>query len=507
MSRPTGTPSRRTWPQRLLIGFNAVALAAALITAGTLAYSNDQLSEVERVDLSDVTAAEELAAGDPQNYLIVGVDDASGLGEGDSVKNRESGDLAGQHTDTIMVLRIDPAETTAQLLSFPRDLWVPIAGSDSNQRINTALSTGGAERLIQTIDEDFGIPIHHYLQIDFADFKTLVEEIDGVPVEFPRPARSASAGLVIEEPGCWILGPDQALGFSRARTDYQVQDDDGDWHTDPGVDFSRVQRQQLFIQLAMRRAIAQGARNPNTLRRLVDLGVGTVRIDDALDGGDLVDLGARFRSFDPTQLETFTLPVTDDVVGGAQVLFLEEEAAEPLLSIFRGDGPLDPDDAATGDITVQVRNGTATEGQAGEVTSDLADAGFETLVPSDSEIGLPTTVLYGPGLATQAHLVARHLVGPVEYEESAALEGADVVVVTGTDWAGVTDAARPVEEVAAPSTTTTSTTLPDPDDETEPASPLDGGPPDEGGDPDDPDDPAFYRAAAPAPDARCEATG
>ena len=239
-------------------------LAAALVTAGTLAYSNDRLSEVERVDLSDVTAAEELAAGDPQNYLIVGVDDASGLGEGDSVKNRESGDLAGQHTDSIMVLRIDPAEATARLLSFPRDLWVPIAGSDSNQRINTALSTGGAERLIQTIDEDFGIPIHHYLQVDFADFKTLVEEIDGVPVQFPRPARAASSGLVIEEPGCWILGPDQALGFSRARKDYQVRDDDGDWHTDPGVDFSRVQRQQLFIQLAMRRAIAKGARNPNT---------------------------------------------------------------------------------------------------------------------------------------------------------------------------------------------------------------------------------------------------
>ncbi len=511
MPHPSGPPARRTWPQRLLIGFNAVALVAAAITAGTLAYSNDRLSDVERVDLSEVTASEELADGDPQNYLIVGVDDASGLGDGDSVKNRAAGDLAGQHTDTIMVLRIDPAKATAQLLSFPRDLWVPIADTDSNQRINTALATGGAERLIRTIDQDFGIPIHHYIQIDFADFRTLVDVIDGIPVHFPRPARAESSGLVIEEPGCWTLGPQQALGFSRARKDYQVQDDDGDWHTDPGVDFSRVRRQQLFIELALRRAIAKGARNPNTLRRLVDLGVGTVRIDDSLDGGDLVDLGTRFRSFDPSDLETFTLPVTDDVVGGAQVLFIQEDAAAPILSVFQGVGPADPGRVHPGDVTVQVRNGTATEGQAGDVTSALADIGFETLVPSDAEIGLPTTVLYATGAETEAQLVARHLVGPVQYEESAALDGADVVVVTGTDWAGVAAEARPLDEVAAPSTTTTappSTTEAVPETPTDPSI-MDGGitSDPEVGDPDDPDDPLFFEARAPAPGESCERTG
>ena len=509
MPHPSGTPARRTWPQRLLIGFNALALVAAAVTAGTLAYSNDRLADVERVDLSEVTRSEELADGDPQNYLIVGTDDASGLGEGDSVKNREPGDLAGQHTDTIMVVRVDPAATTAQLLSFPRDLWVPIADTDSNQRINTALATGGAERLIRTIDQDFGIPIHHYIQVDFADFRTLVDVVDGVPVDFPHPARAESSGLVIEEPGCWTLGPEQALGFARARKDYQVQDADGDWHTDPGVDFSRVGRQQLFVELALRRAIAKGARNPNTLRQLVDLGVGTVRIDDSLDAGDLVDLGTRFRGFDPSDLETFTLPVTDDVVGGAQVLFLQEEAAAPVLSIFQG---VDPAAAATADpaeVTVQVRNGTATEGQAGEVTSALADAGFETLVPSDAEIGLPTTVLYTAGSEGEAQLVARHLAGPVSYQESAALEGADVVVVTGTDWAGVAAAPRPVEEVEAPTTTTTApaATTTAPDDASEPSI-MDGGetsaPPQ--GDPDDPDDPLFFEASAPDPGQSCQAT-
>jgi len=57
---------RRTWPQRLLITGNAVALVAALVTASVLAYSNDRLSEIERVDLSEVTDVEDLADGAPR---------------------------------------------------------------------------------------------------------------------------------------------------------------------------------------------------------------------------------------------------------------------------------------------------------------------------------------------------------------------------------------------------------------------------------------------------------
>lgn len=504
MSRTTGSRARRTWPQRLLISFNALALGAAAVTAGALAYSNDRLGDVERVDLSEVTQNEELADGDPQNYLIVGVDDASGLGDGDTVRNRDSGDLAAQHTDTIMVMRIDPQSASAQLVSFPRDLWVPIADTDSNQRINSALDTGGAERLIRTIDQDFGIPIHHYIQIDFADFRTLVDVVDGIPVQFPRPAKAPSSGLVIEEPGCWTLGPTQALGFARARKDYRVQDADGEWHLDGGNDFSRVERQQLFVELAMRRAIAKGARNPNTLRRLVDLGVGTVRVDDALDGEDLVDLGKRFRNFNPDDLETFTLPVIDDEVGGAQVLFLQEDEAEPVLAVFRGVAPASPDQVRTEDVTVQVRNGTSAEGQAGDVTSDLTALGFEALVPTDSEIGLPTTLRYNIGSEAEAQLVARHLGGPVEYQQSAALEGADIVIVTGTDWVGVVDAPRSPDEVTGPTTTTSP--APSTAEDASSTTLADGGPLPEAGDPDDPDDPLFYRAEAPPAEASCEPT-
>lgn len=512
MSETSGTSPRRSWPQRLLIASNAVALVAALVTAGVLAYSNNRLSRIERLDLSDELRADELAAGDPQNYLVVGIDDASGLDEGDSVRNRDS--VAGLQTDTIMIVRVDPAETTARVLSFPRDLWVPIADTSSDQRINAALATGGPERLIRTIDEDFGIPIHHYVQVDFAGFRELVDVVGGVPVHFPRPTRARSSGLVIEESGCYTLGPVQALGFARARKDYQVQDAGGRWHTDLGGDFSRIERQQLFIRLALRQAISKGARNPNTLRRLIDLGVESVRIDDALEPQHLVDLGLRFRDFDPEDLVTHTLPVDDDVVGGAQVLRLREEEAEPVLALFRGEAATDPAQMDPAEVTVQVLNGTGEPGQGGEATEALIEAGFEAIVSDDApETGGVTTVRHPAGMEAQARLVATYLRGPVAFEESTVSGGADIVVVTGTDWVGVTSRPRPADEVAGPSTTdgsTTSTeaggagsTTTDPPDHgtTVPADPADVD------DVTDPDDPLFYEVRAPNPSETCPPVG
>jgi len=476
-----------------------MAVLAAAVTAGALAYANRRLSEVERVALDDVLAGEELEDGDPQNFLIVGIDDASGLPDGDSVRNRDASDLRGQHTDTIMVLRLDPRAATAQLLSLPRDLWVPIADTNTNQRINVALETGGPERLIRTIDQNFGIPVHHYLQVDFAGFRDLVDIVDGVPVLFPHPARDRESGLSIEAPGCYTLGPVQALGFARGRY-YYVQDDDGDWHQDPRSDLARNERQQLFMQLALSRAIAKGARNPNTLRRLIDLGAGEARLDEELDPGDLVALGASFRSFDPQELETLTLPVTDGTAGGAEILYLEEAAAEPVLSVFRGVGPVGTADPEG--VTVQVLNGTGVGGQGADVTDELVAAGFEAVVPEDAEQqGQPTTIRYAEGNEAEAQLVARHVAGPVRYEADLALLDTDrVVVVTGSDWEGVAPTPKAVDAVDGPATTTT-TTAPQGPPDTGP-----GGEPVTEGDPDDPGDPLFYKAQAAPPGASCPST-
>jgi LCP family protein required for cell wall assembly len=430
------------------------------------------------------------------------------LPEGDIVRKRPAGTRL---TDTIMILRIDPGAHTADVLSFPRDLRIPISGHGS-ARINSAYETGGPFLLIKTIDENFDIPIHHYIEVDFAGFRQLVTEIGGVPVYFPHPVRSVeSVELEISDPGCWTLGPRMALGFARARKDYQVQDDDGDWHTDLGGDHSRIERQQLFVQLALRRAISKGARNPNTLKGLVDVGVGNVTIDTGLEVQDILTVGRAFRSFDPADLVTHTLPVDEAPLGGPAYLYLREEEAEPTLALFRGDpSPLAPS-MGPGEVVVAVRNGTGAPGQATSVTRDLAAAGFETLVPGDTERGGPTRIRYAAGSEAAARLLARYLAGPARFEVDASLDGSHVMLMTGNDWFGLAEEPRPETEVPGPSTTTTTTTTTSttPEESTQPGSTTEpeGEPGVEVvGDADDPDDPAFYRATAPPPGATCPLT-
>lgn len=533
MGRSGDRQVRRSWAQRGVIGVHLTAITAAVVLAGTLAYGNDRISQVTRVSIPELALVEgqeptaELSATDPRNYLIVGVDDASGLPADDLVKIREEATL---NTDTIMILRIDPGKTTADLLSIPRDLYLPISGTGSRARINSAFSTGGQNRLIRTIGDSFGIPIHHYVQIDFASFRTLVEVVDGIPVQFPRPTRARrSVELEIQEAGCWVLGPKMALGFARARKDYQVLGDDGDWHTDPGGGYSRVERQQLFLQLALRRAIAKGARNPNTLRRLIDLGAVSVTTDTQLSADELVDLGRAFRSFDPAELVSHTLPVDEAPSGGPAYQYLREEEAEPTLALFRGEQPEAPTDVAPDEVTVQVRNGTGTPNQATDVTRALAGIGFETVVPdADVEAGFPTVITYAKGTEGAARTLAAHVAGPVRYTTDVLPEGIDVVLVTGRDWLGPRVLAKPTSQVPGPTTTsaarpvatTPATTAvrgadtdadsivagPGPAGPDTPSTAVDAGSEAPDAASDDPDDPAYYRASAPAPDADCRPT-
>jgi len=510
VSAPAGAPSRRSWPQRLLIAANAFALVAALSTAGALAFGNSRLARLDRLDLSNDLRADELEPGDPQNYLVVGIDDASGLPEGDPVRNREV--VAGQLSDTIMVVRVEPDTGAARVLSIPRDLWVPIADTDYEQKINSAMATGGAARLVRTIEQNFGIPIHHFVQVDLAGFRELVDVVGGVPVYFPRPARAASTGLDIPAAGCYVLGPRQALAFVRPRKDYRVQDADGTWHVDPGGDFSRQGRQQLFIQLSLRQAISKGARNPNTLRRLVDLGIESVRVDDAWSPDVALALAGPFREFDPSELERYQLTVTDDWAGSQSILRLQEDASEPVLALFRGEG-VAPDSLDPAEVTLQVLNGTGTRGQGGDATDAFIAAGFEALVSTDaSELGGVTTVRYPAGLEAGARLVATWIAGPVVYEETTVSGGADIVVVTGSDWQGVASSARDADDVPAPTTTTepadtdddqTTATDGSTDDTTTTTEAEAEADPD---DADDPDDPAFFLARAPESGEECTPT-
>lgn len=476
--RSAGRRLRRTWPQRLLIGFNTCAILAALLTAGAIAYGKKTVAQVVRISIEqgDITPAAELAAGDPQNFLIVGTDSDENLDPNDPVRDgRDSGRerVVGTRSDTIIVVRVDPKSKQARMVSFPRDLWVQIPGHGRN-KINSAMAFGedaSPSLLMQTLKQNFGIDINHYVQVDLAAFKDVVRIVDGVDIWLPAPVRDGHTGLYQPNAGCVHLDADQALAFARSRY-LQYQTPNGRWKSDPTSDIGRVSRQQAFIRQVLRRAISQGARNPATLARMVDAGTKKIALDQFTTAQDLIDLGRVFRNFDPESLVTQQLPVDNAYHGGAAALDLREDEAEPILAPYRGTGSGGAEERLPASVTIRVVNGTGVRNQGADTTSLFAARGFKVASPGADAIDRPyqTLVRYRPGDESGALLVARYL--PVDPILIADDQVAEVTVVTGPDFATVLESPRPADQVSVPSTTvaTTSTTAPETTTTTEPSS-------------------------------------
>lgn len=424
--------------------FNVGVVGACLVAAGALGYLNQKLERIQRIEFdSDVLTPEPEDAGEPQNYLLVGTDSAAGFHENDS--RTEGRENLGVLSDTIMLLRVDPNSTQAQLLSFPRDLWVTIPGV-GEQKINAAISAGGAQTLIDTIRENFDVPVHHYVEVDWLGFENLVAAVDGVPMYFDKPLRDPTTGLNIPNAGCVTLSPGQALAFARSRSLEYSEDGGATYRVDGSGDLGRISRQQAFIRVAIQRAIDKGVRNPITLNSLVNVGIDAVgAIDTELSADDLITLGSAFRSFEPEQLRTMSLDVYDDVVNGQEILRLQDtEANQERIDIFKGLG--DGADGQAGSVRVAINNGTGDTGQATEVADGLGALGFDTSPGTgDAEsFGFTRTLVrYQPGHEATAQYVAAQLVNGADLQEVGATYVADVIVVTGTDFAGVTDSLQP----------------------------------------------------------------
>jgi len=341
VSRPS-----RTWPQRLLLSLNILLAVACVVAAAGIGWAYSQASALPRIDVG-AALDDAVPAGDPENILLVGIDDGMGLNSGDPVL---VGRPATMNTDTIMILRVDPRNQQAAMVSLPRDLYVDLAGGGRG-RINEALALGGPQRLIETIKQDFNIPINHYAMVDFKGFESLVNAVGGVPIYFQYPSRDQWTGLFQYDPGCVTLAGDQALAYARSRH-FEISRTPNRWQEDPSSDFGRIHRQQQFIKAALRKAVSKGARNPFVLRDLLGFAQKNVTLDTSFSIGDIVDLGTSFSSFDPDALLTFTPPATGTMVGAMSVLMLDTVAAQPIFDIFRGTAPI-VDPTATTTSTTQ----------------------------------------------------------------------------------------------------------------------------------------------------------
>lgn len=318
--RGGGGPGRRRTLRRVALGL--VALFVVVVVA-PLAFAWFQFQRIDRVDVGDALSP----GGTGTNYLIVGSDSRESIDPDDPNAGAFLGEpVSGDRADTIIVLRVGAGEP--RMLSIPRDLWVTNAATGEVGRVNSTFADGPGA-LIDTV-EGLGIPIQHYVQIDFTSFGGLVDAVGGITIEVPHPARDEMSGLDIPEAGVVTLDGDQALAYVRSRAYTELID--GRWVTDPTGDLGRVERQRQFLT-SLLSAVGQ-VRNPWVLRQVASALAPGLAIDDQLSFLDAVRLALDVGGSSP---ESVDLPVYGrTTTGGASVLELDQPAADEAIAGFAG---------------------------------------------------------------------------------------------------------------------------------------------------------------------------
>ena len=319
---------------------NNSALVAALVVFVSLSAAgarqivsatNQQLDTVQR-DLEATSALSAPSAGF-ENYLLVGSDSREGAdpSDPDFATMGNEGDVSGRRSDTLMVFHYDYATGAGALLSFPRDLWVRIGDGENTARINTAYQEG-TDVLVRTMQSNFNIPIHHYLEINFQGFKGLVDAIGGVQICVQFPSRDKKTGLYMT-PGCNTLDGVEALAFARSR--YFETKIDNEWKIDGTSDIGRGKRQRKFIAAMLNSGLTRVLSNPFTAASAFDGVTGAIITDSNLD---LAEFAKKMRPAAKGDISRFSLDVYSDTIAGNSILKLGDGSAA-VLAFFGGLGP------------------------------------------------------------------------------------------------------------------------------------------------------------------------
>jgi polyisoprenyl-teichoic acid--peptidoglycan teichoic acid transferase len=319
-----------------------VVVLAGALAAGEYGYVQWKLSQIKSITCH---ACKQAAPDKPFNVLVVGSDSRAGDSGAAARSFGSASQVGGQRSDTIKIVHVDPAASTARVLSIPRDTFVSLSGMpaytelSTKNKINTAFDDG-IEPLVQTIQNTLGIPINHFVTIDFSGVINLVNAVGAISLDFLYPVRdddqgNNNAGLQITRTGCQTLSGNTALALARSRF-YQYYEG-GEWHSDPTSDLGRIERQNIVISAIVDKA--RGDLNPIDLNRVLDAVVGDITKDPALSGNDLVSLATHYHAFSGSSLESWTLPTVGVHTSGyGDVEVVQPPQSQQVVEQFLG-GP------------------------------------------------------------------------------------------------------------------------------------------------------------------------
>lgn len=356
------------------------------------------------------------------NVLVMGID------------QRPNEDANIARSDSMILLTLDPVAKTAGMLSIPRDLYVPLPGRNTQDRINVAHALGGPKYAMQTVEYNLGIPVQYYVRLNFSAVIKLIDLVGGIDVfndedinDLSYPDMNFGYDPFKLKAGWQHLDGATALKYARTRHG--------------SSDFARMRRQQQVI-LALR----DKASDPGTMTRLLPQAPQILQtLKDSLESNltplELAQLATLAREVPAEKISKVTI---DE---GATQYWTTPQGASVLIPNRDKVRELRDQLYATSEVTVPqgtpeagklvVQNGTQTKGLAANAQGLLQQKGF-TVVRVENAVGdyKKTTIIDYHGRKAYIQQLAATLGVPLsavvsKLEPSNPL---DALVILGDDY-------------------------------------------------------------------------
>jgi LCP family protein required for cell wall assembly len=323
--------------------------------------------------------------GKAMNILLIGSD-----------KSKAAGDPG--RSDTQMLVRLDPATKSVSMLSVPRDLQVYVDGVGLT-KMNAAYSYGGDAGAVKAFKNLTGLPINHFVEIDFAGFWHVVNILGGVylPVDHRYfVPESASYKSIDLQAGYQLVHGKQALNFVRFRHDQNG-------------DFTRMMRQQLFLRELQRQSSRWSGDWHKVLKLIKAItGQTTSDIDSLKKLEPLVNL---IFEVNTSKINSVHLEGSTPMINGQSYVTATADEVAQVVNEFKNPTPaVVPIKGAA--ITkkmyqIKVYNGSGIAGRATAAANQLSALGYSAAAVADApEFPDKVTAVYAPrSLATQAQVI------------------------------------------------------------------------------------------------------
>jgi LCP family protein required for cell wall assembly len=329
---------------------------------------------------------------------------------------------AGARSDTMMVVSLSCEGDVLNVVSIPRDLYVPLSESMGSDRINAAFSYGGVKQARQTVSHLLGIPIHRHLIVKVYGAKKVIDALGGLAIDVEKDMDYDDNWGQLHvhlKKGPQLLNGDQTVGYARFRKDNTRIDMEGD--------VGRMRRQQQVV-----RALVRSLKDARILGKIPQLAEAVKEtLETDLSITEMVGLAHLYKDFDPKRMKGGQIQGDDGMVGEAMVLIPYEPENTRLVRRLLKDSV----DLGLRDIRMRIVNCSGEAGLGNEIADEMSGQGFNIVDAEDSEgkpIKKTQIVIYTQCPRVQQRL--RALFPRAQLRDSATPKGDhDVTITLGTD--------------------------------------------------------------------------